>query len=93
MGGSLGPICVNVIDPDQLFFDSSRDVAMATILGKIGETTFIRHPSILKRIGISQYFIAPMILLHRVQIYLIIYNDSRRVHAVQIQSRPYRARQ
>ena len=72
---------------------SSRDVAMATILGKIGETTFIRHPSILKRIGISQYFIAPMILLHRVQIYLIIYNDSRRVHAVQIQSRPYRARQ
>ena len=28
---------------------------MATFFGKIGETTFIQHPDILKPIKISQY--------------------------------------
>jgi len=35
-------VCVCVVNPDQ-FFDSSRDIAMATNFGQIGEMTFIQH--------------------------------------------------
>jgi len=42
-------ICVNFLDPD-LFFDSFRDVAMATDFGKICKVTFIQHAGISQRI-------------------------------------------
>ena len=44
-------ICVNVVNPDQFFFDSSRALPWQPILCKIGELTFIQkvqHPGILK---------------------------------------------
>jgi len=40
-----------MIDSD-LFFDFSRDVAMATNFGEIGKIIFIRQAGVSKRIGI-----------------------------------------
>jgi len=47
-------ICVNFLDPDLIFY-SFRDVAIAPILGKNCEMTFIQHAGISQRIRISQF--------------------------------------
>jgi len=46
--------CVNVVNPTS-FFIPQGTLPWQPILGKIVEMTFIQHPGILKRIGISQY--------------------------------------
>jgi len=50
----LEGIYVNVVNPDN-FFDSLRDIAMATSFWKNCRMTFIQHLGILKQSGISQY--------------------------------------
>jgi len=65
-------ICVNFLDPD-LFFDSFRDVAMATDLGQNLQSDLHSAPWHFKKelniaIRISRW-IAQMIPLHRVQIW------------------------
>ena len=44
---------MNFLDLD-IFFDSFRDVAMATDFGKICEMTFIQHTGISQQIRVSQ---------------------------------------
>jgi len=48
-------ICVDVINLDNFFSIPQGTLPWQPILGKIGKLTFIRHPGILKRIGISKY--------------------------------------
>ena len=64
ISGSTGPIltifspnerfCMNFLDPD-LFFDSFRDVAIATDFWQNLQMTFIQHAGISQRIRISQF--------------------------------------
>jgi len=46
---------VNVVNPDQFFPIPQGTLPWQPIFNKTGKMTFIQHPGILKRIGISQY--------------------------------------
>jgi len=52
-------ICLSFIDPN-LFFDSSRDAAMTTNCGKIGEMTLIQH-SCISNLNVFATFCANLI--------------------------------
>jgi len=76
-------ICVNVVNPHQFFFDSSRDVAMVTNFGQNLQNDLHSAPWYFKtELNIAMWissFIAQMIPLHRVQIWWTLVQQRQRL--------------